>query len=242
MGWLAGIGRLTPDANAQYNRVVRASAEVPAGGSGANSTARSCRSPEPKIAPITEIDARKAKAPPRFEVKAPQGRPERRHRPDRRHRLRPFQRLRRPVPDADLREAGQQRAALQSLPHHRPVLADADRPADRPQPPRQQRRRHHGDGDRVPRQHGRPARERRAAGRDPAPERLQHRRLRQVSRDAAVGSLGLGAVRSLADALGVRQVLRLHRRRNEPVGAGGLRRRRPRRGAARSRTTTSPPT
>jgi arylsulfatase A-like enzyme len=31
--------------------------------------------PEPKLAPITELDARKAKAPPRFEVKAPQGAP-----------------------------------------------------------------------------------------------------------------------------------------------------------------------
>jgi arylsulfatase len=30
---------------------------------------------EPKVAPITELDARKAKAPPRFEVKAPQGAP-----------------------------------------------------------------------------------------------------------------------------------------------------------------------
>ncbi len=31
--------------------------------------------PEPKVVPITEIDARKAKAPPRFEVKAPEGAP-----------------------------------------------------------------------------------------------------------------------------------------------------------------------
>ena len=56
-------------------------------------------------------------------------------------------------------------------------------------------------GDRVPRQHRRPPAERHAARRDPAPERLQHRRLRQVSRDAAVGSLGLRAVRPLADAV-----------------------------------------
>jgi arylsulfatase A-like enzyme len=31
--------------------------------------------PEPKVAPITELDVRKAKAPPRFEVKAPKGAP-----------------------------------------------------------------------------------------------------------------------------------------------------------------------
>ena len=73
------------------------------------------------------------------------------------------------------------------------------------------------------------------ARRDPAPERLQHRRLRQVSRDAAVGSLGLRPVRPLADRLGLRQVLRLHRRRDEPVGAGHLRRRDARRAQADAR-------
>ena len=31
--------------------------------------------PEPEPAPITELDARKAKAPPRFQVKAPKGAP-----------------------------------------------------------------------------------------------------------------------------------------------------------------------
>ena len=31
--------------------------------------------PEPKVTPITELDARNAKAPPRFEVKAPKGAP-----------------------------------------------------------------------------------------------------------------------------------------------------------------------
>ena len=36
---------------------------------------------------------------------------------------------------------------------------------------------------------------------------------------AAVGSQRLRAVRPLADALGLRQVLRLHRRRDQPVGA-----------------------
>src|SRR4029079_17696548 len=31
--------------------------------------------PEPQLKPITELDARKAKAPPRFEIKAPKGAP-----------------------------------------------------------------------------------------------------------------------------------------------------------------------
>ena len=85
----------------------------------------------------------------------------------------------------------------------------------------------------FPGQHRHPSGERRAAGGDAAAERLQHGSLRQVPRDAALGSLGLGALRPLADPLGLRQVLRLHRRRDEPVGAGDLRRDRPR-GAPRS--------
>ena len=51
-------------------------------------------------------------------------------------------------------------------------------------------------------------------------------RVRQVSRDGAVGSQRLGPVRSLADAFGLRQVLRLHRRRDQPVGAARSRRHR----------------
>ena len=45
----------------------------------------------------------------------------------------------------------------------------------------------------VSRQHRHPPRKRDAARRDPAPERLQHRGLRQVPRDAALGSLGVRA-------------------------------------------------
>ena len=48
----------------------------------------------------------------------------------------------------------------------------------------------------------------------------------------AVGSLRLRSVRSLAHGLRLRQVLRLHRRRNQPMGAGHIRRHRPRRNAA----------
>ena len=56
-------------------------------------------------------------------------------------------------------------------------------PSDRAQSPRQQRRRDHGVGDGVPRQHRRAAEGNHDAGRDPAPERLQHGCVRQVSRD-----------------------------------------------------------
>ena len=62
---------------------------------------------------------------------------------------------------------------------------------------------------------------------------LQHGGIRQVSRDRALGGVGFGPLRSLAHALGLRQVLRVHRRRDQPVGARDLRRRHPSRAAAR---------
>ncbi len=73
----------------------------------------------------------------------------------------------------------------------------------------------------------------RAAGRDAAPERLRHGRLRQVARDRGVGGQRRRPVRPLADAPGLRQVLRLPRRRDQPVGAVPLRRHRRGRAAER---------
>ena len=79
-----------------------------------------------------------------------------------------------------------------------------------------------------PRSPATPARGRRASRRSPKScgRTATAPRVRQVSRDRAVGSQRLGAVRSLADAFGLRQVLRLHRRRDQPVGAAGPRRHR----------------
>ena len=159
---------------------------------------------------------------------------ERAHHPDRRHGLRPIQCVRRADPHADLREAGKERTALQQVSHDRAVLADSRRAADRPQSPRLQHGLDHRNGDRVSRSDRAATQRRRAAGRDAAAQRLQHRRLRQVARDGRVGSQPVRPDRSLADALRVRQVLRLHRRRNEPVGTGDLRRHEPHRGAERS--------
>ena len=107
--------------------------------------------PEPKLPPITTLDARNAKAPPRFEVKAPAKAPERAHRADRRHGLRPVQRLRRADPHADAGEAGEGRAALQPVPHHGALLADPRGAADRPQPSRLQHGLDHRDRHRLPR-------------------------------------------------------------------------------------------
>ena len=197
------------------------------------SIARCFRSPSPNYPRATELDARNAKAPPRFEVKAPKGAPN----------VIVFliddigfghaSTFGGADPHADARSPREPGAQVQPLPHDGALLADARGAPDRPQPPHQQRGRDHGSGHGVSGQHRRAAAERHAARRDPAPERLQHGRLRQVPRDGAVGSERVRTVRPLAHALRLRQVLRLHRRRDQPVGAAGLRRHGQGRAAAR---------
>ena len=210
-------------------------------GRGARSHGAS-HSPSPTTRTSTELDARNATAPPRFEVKAPQGAPN----------VIIFliddigfghpSTFGGAIPMPTLDALASQGLQLQPLPHHGALLAHARGAPHRPQPPHEQRRRHHGDRHRLPRQHRRAAAERHAARRDPAAERLQHGRFRQVPRDGAVGGQRLRAVRSLAHPLRLRQVLRLHRRRDQPVGAADLRRHRSRSRCRATRTTTSPPT
>ncbi len=168
--------------------------------------------PEPKYKPITDAGRAQCEGASPLRGEGPEGRAQRRDRADRRHRLRPQQRLRRAHPHAHAGEAGERRPEVQPLPHHRAVQPHPHGPADRPQPPCEQRRGDHGTRHGIPRQHRRAPQEHHAAGRDPAPERLQHGRLRQVSRDAALGGLGLRSYRPLAHGFRLRQVLRLHRR------------------------------
>ena len=118
-----------------------------------SSIARCCPSRSRNDRLYSELDARNAKPPPRFEVKAPRRRTQRRDRADRRHRLRRAQHVRRSHPHADHGPAGPGRPALQQLPHHGAVLADAQRAQDRAQPPHRQYRLDHGELDGLPWQH-----------------------------------------------------------------------------------------
>ena len=68
-----------------------------------------------------------------------------RHRADRRRRLRRAEHVRRSHPDADDGSTGAGRPALQQLPHHGAVLADAQCAQDRAQPPHRQHRLDHGE-------------------------------------------------------------------------------------------------
>ncbi len=204
-----------------------------AAGDGFDRTVLPIQGPTPPT--VTTLDARDATAPPRFEVKAPTGAPNVvivliddigfGH----------SSAFGGPIQMPTLEKLAGEWTALQPVPHHRALQPDAHGPADRPQSPHQQRRRDHGTGHGVRRQYRHPSAERGDAGRNPAPERVQHGRLRQISRDAALGSLDLGPLRSLAHRLGLRQVLRLHRRRNQPVGARDLRRCHARRAQADAR-------
>ncbi len=196
-----------------------AAAQVPP-----SSIERSCRSRNRSLRRYKELDARNAKPPARFEVKAPATRAQCRDRADRRRRLRRAEHVRRSHPHAN---DGPPRAvwpALQQLPHDGALLADAQRAQDRAEPPHRQHRLDHGDRDGLPRQHGAESEQRGAAGGDAAAQRLQHRRVRQVARNRRLGDQRVGPVRSLAHAPGLRQVLRLHRRRDRPVVPAHLRR------------------
>ncbi len=94
--------------------------------------------PEPKIVPSTVLDARNAKAPPRFEVKAPKASTKCFDHFDRRHGLWSIERIWRPDPHADRGEVGEKRASIQPVPHHRTLLADASGAPVWPQSPRLQ--------------------------------------------------------------------------------------------------------
>ena len=155
----------------------------------------------------------------------PVGRAQRPRRAPRRRRLRGFERVRRPDPVSDRGATGRGRAALQPLPHHCALRADPPGAAHRPQPPLGRDGQHHGDGHVVARQQLGAAEHEGAAGADPQAERVLHRAVRQVPRGAGVAVVAARPVRRLAvGRRRVRDLLRLHRRREQPVGAGSVRR------------------
>ena len=122
---------------------------------------------------------------------------------------------------------------------HVTALCSPDPPGadDRPQPPLGRHGRHLGDGHAAARLHRLPAGQRRHARADPARQRLQHRRVRQVAPDPAGGGDRVRAVHPLADGRGLRHVLRLHGRGDEPLVPAAVRRHHARRAgpAARGR-------
>jgi hypothetical protein len=60
-----------------------------------------------------------------------------------------FERVRRPLPYAERREVGRERAEVQSLPYYGPLLTDPPGDADRAEPPHRRHGRHHRDRQRL---------------------------------------------------------------------------------------------
>ena len=128
--------------------------------------------------------------------------------------------VRRPGQHAEDRPPGRQRPALRQHAHDGALLADARVHPHRPQPPLQRRGGDHGDRDRLPRlRRPHAVRERDALG-DAARARLQHVLRRQVASDPERGVDAGRPVPPLAARARVRALLRLPRRRDQPVVPG----------------------
>ena len=148
------------------------------------------------------------------------GRAERAAGADRRRGLRQPVDVRRPRLDAGDdagRRAGPQ---LQPLPRHRALLADPCRAADGPQPPHGRVRVDRRAPGPVPRLLGERAEGLRSVRPGAAGQRLLDRRVRQVAPDPGSRPGGGGAVRPLAERVGIRSLLGHPRRRGGPVRPG----------------------
>ena len=138
-----------------------------------------------------------------------------------------------------------ERAEVQPLPHDRAVLADPPGAVDRPQSPFGQHGRHLRDRDRGARLQLGAAEEQGAARHDTEAQWLLDGAVRQVPRGAGLADQPARPVRSVADRWRrLRVLLRLHRRRDQPVVPGDLRRHdsRSSRRRRRRRAITSPRT
>ena len=130
-----------------------------------------------------------------------------------------------PIPTPNAERLAAERAQVQSLSHHRAVLADAPGAAHRTQSSFGEHGRHLRNRDVGARLHLGAAEEQGAARHDAQAQWLLDGAVRQVSRSAGLGDEPVGTVRPVAHRRRrVRVLLRLHRRRDQPVVSGHLRR------------------
>ena len=140
--------------------------------------------------------------------------------PDRRCRLRLELDLRRRRADADAGQRRQAGPALHPDAQHGAVFADPGGAAHRAQPPPRRLRRCGRRRHRLPRLQLDHRAGIGARGHDAEAERLLHRLVRQEPQRADLGGQPRRAVHQLADRAGLRLLLRLRRRRHQPVAAG----------------------
>ena len=130
-----------------------------------------------------------------------------------------------PVQHPDGGAAGRRWAALQPFPHDGAVRADASGDAHGPQPPLGGDGHHHRDGDVGAGEQFVAAEHEGAVGDDVEVERVLDGAVRQVPRGAGVAVLADGPVRRVAVRWRrVRDVLRVHRWGEQPVGPRAVRR------------------
>ena len=141
---------------------------------------------------------------------------------DRRCRVWRTEHVRRRHPDTVHGPHRECRAALQPHILHRAVLADARRDHHRAQPPFGRLRRDCRTGHRLPRLRQHHRRGQRNDRPHPARQRLCDELVRQGPQHSGVPSQPGRAVHPVADRHGLRLLLRLRRRRREPVGAEPL--------------------
>ncbi len=185
------------------------------------------RAPDPGPGTRRSDDVRRQG--PRHVVRADQaavparGSAERPRRAHRRLRFRRVQCLRWTGRHPDLRPPGERRSALHPLPHDRAVLADPGRVVVGPQPSHRRDGRHHRDRHVGTGLQLAAAQHLRAARGDAQAERLLHGPVRQVPRGSGLADQPYGTVRQLAERWWwVRALLRVHRRRDQPVRPGDL--------------------
>ena len=140
-------------------------------------------------------------------------------RPHRRCRTRATHGVRRRSPNAGARQNRHGRHFLQPVPHHGHVLADSSLPPDRAQSPSCRGWTDRGDGERLGRVLRGDAQELCNRRGGASPLRLHHCGLGQMAQHAFRTNNGGGSLRSLADWLRLRLLLRLSLRRSVALRA-----------------------
>ena len=193
----------------------------PAGSPAATAPINPRRIPNPpgNFGGTINLDARNSTPYWQPQIAPPKGAPERPPGPDRRRRIRRAEHVRRRHSHAAPGQDRQHGPALHAVPHHVALLADPRRPHHRPQPSLGRLRRHQRSLDRLSR-----LRQRHHQGqghRRPHPEcqRLRHVVVRQEPQHAVVRDQPGRPLRPVAQRHGLRILLRLQQRRDQPVAA-----------------------
>ena len=181
--------------------------------------------PDPKHVGLTTYDAKdpNTKYPPIKELRPPKRRTQCVDRAHRRCGIRRLVGIRRAVQYTGGRAAGGEWSEAQPVSHDRSVFTYPAGPADRAQPPLRGDGRDHRDGHIGAGQQQHPAQGEGADRGNIEAQRVLDRTVRQVPRGSGMGGHPRGPVPPVAHRVGFRALLRVHRRRGQPVLPRALR-------------------